>query len=65
MDKCNKHHILFVKNSAGDYQALDTVCGKQVGKTIWYCCKEHMEKQIQPDLTATYVAHAEDIIMND
>jgi len=65
MDKCNKHHILFVKNSVGDYQAMDAVCGKQVGKTIWYCCKEHMEKRVQPDLGIRYTNNDDGEIMND
>ena len=62
---CNKPHILFEQNAAGDWQAYDTVCGQIQGNRVWYCCKEHMEQRIQPDLTVIYVKHAEDVIMND
>ena len=65
MDKCRKHHILFTQNAAGDWVAKDTICGKQVGKTVWYCCKEHMEKKIQPDLSVRYTNNSDGEIMND
>ena len=62
---CNQHHILFEPNGSGDWVAEDTVCGQEIRGSVWYCCKEHRDQRVTPDLTRVYVRHAEDIIMND
>lgn len=54
-ENCSQHHILFEQNAAGDWEASDTVCGLIVGTRVWYCCREHMEQRIQPDLSVKYV----------
>jgi len=39
-ETCKKHHLLFKKNSSGNYQASDVWCGQTVNETTWYCSNE-------------------------
>ena len=41
---CKKHHLLFEKNAAGDYKALDIWCGKIANGKTWYCSNECSER---------------------
>ena len=65
MRTCNQHHILFTRNTVGDYVAEDTVCGQEIRGSVWYCCKAHAEQRVKPDRSIRYTTIAEDVIQND